>query len=177
MSNKPAENLFSDTSCLEEARPTARYLLNSTTRESYKYGPDGSLTFYVRRIRLAAPGNPIGWPAPDGLFYCVYRVYMPGKAVLNGTWKRPQMRHLKIKSTARANHPDVTSDVSIVSSPSSASSSPSALSLSNPSTTHPIQVIPTGTILHLTPRTLSQKGKRRLLSCVFSCLSAWSPRC
>jgi hypothetical protein len=62
MSNKPAEILFSDTSCLEEARPTARYLLNSTTRESYKYGPEGSLTFYVRRIRLAAPGNPIGCP-------------------------------------------------------------------------------------------------------------------
>ena len=62
MSNKPAENLFSETSCLEEARPIARYLLNSTTRESYEYGPGGSLTFYVEKNRLAAPGNPIGCP-------------------------------------------------------------------------------------------------------------------
>jgi hypothetical protein len=31
-------------------------------------------------------------PAPDGPFYGVLRVYLPGDAVLNGSWKKPQMQ-------------------------------------------------------------------------------------
>ena len=49
------------------ANPLPRYLLNSTTLKSYVYGPDGS-------------------------FYAVLRVYLPGDAVINGSWKRPQMQ-------------------------------------------------------------------------------------
>jgi hypothetical protein len=29
---------------------------------------------------------------PGGPFYGIYRVYMPGETVLNGTWKKPQMQ-------------------------------------------------------------------------------------
>ena len=45
-----------------------------------------------RRTHLARTRNPTGYPAPDGPFYCIYRVYMPGEAVLNGTWKKPPMQ-------------------------------------------------------------------------------------
>jgi hypothetical protein len=74
------------------ANPLKRYLLNSTTLKSYKYGADGSLTLYVSH------GNPgaakqLNWlPAPEGPFYAVLRVYLPGEAVLNGTWKQPPIR-------------------------------------------------------------------------------------
>lgn len=78
------------------ANPLHRYLLNSTMLNSYKYGPDGSLTFYIQKT---SPGkdNDSNWlPAPDGPFYAVYRVYMPGKAVLDGTWKKPLMQSMPV---------------------------------------------------------------------------------
>jgi hypothetical protein len=74
------------------ANPLKRYLLNSTTLKSYKYGPDGSLTFYIQKDSPGKDKESNWLPAPDGPFYAVYRVYMPGKAVLNGTWKKPQMQ-------------------------------------------------------------------------------------
>jgi hypothetical protein len=74
------------------ANPLKRYLLNSTTLKSYKYGPDGSLTFYIQK-NTPGKGKESNWlPAPDGPFYAIYRVYMPGEAVLNGTWKKPLMQ-------------------------------------------------------------------------------------
>ena len=74
------------------ANPIQRYLLNSTTLESYKYGADGSLTFYVQKNSPGKDKESNWLPAPNGPFYCVYRVYMPGEAVLNGTWKKPPMQ-------------------------------------------------------------------------------------
>ena len=74
------------------ANPIQRYLLNSTTLESYKYGPDGSLTFYIQRNSPGKDRESNWLPAPAGPFYAIYRVYMPGKAVLNGTWKKPPMQ-------------------------------------------------------------------------------------
>ncbi len=77
------------------ANPLKRYLLNSTTLKSYKYGPDGSLTFYIQKNSPGKDKESNWLPAPDGPFYAVYRVYMPGEAVLNGTWKKPQMEVVK----------------------------------------------------------------------------------
>ena len=74
------------------ANPIQRYLLNSTTLKSYKYGADGSLTFYVQKNSPGKDKESNWLPAPNGPFYCVYRVYMPGEAVLNGTWKKPPMQ-------------------------------------------------------------------------------------
>jgi hypothetical protein len=74
------------------ANPIHRYLLNSTTLESYKYGADGSLTFYVQKDSPGKDKESNWLPAPNGPFYCVYRVYMPGEALLNGTWKKPPMQ-------------------------------------------------------------------------------------
>ncbi len=74
------------------ANPIQRYLLNSTTLKSYKYGADGSLTFYVQKNSPGKDKESNWLPAPNGPFYCIYRVYMPGEAVLNGTWKKPPMQ-------------------------------------------------------------------------------------
>jgi hypothetical protein len=74
------------------ANAIQRYLLNSALSKSYQYGPDGSLTFYIQK-NSPGEGKESNWlPAPDGPFYAIYRVYMPGAAVLNGTWKKPQMQ-------------------------------------------------------------------------------------
>ncbi len=74
------------------ANPLKRYLLNSTTLKSYKYGADGSLTFTIS-IANPGPAKQANWlPAPDGPFYCIFRVYLPGDAVLDGSWKKPGMQ-------------------------------------------------------------------------------------
>jgi hypothetical protein len=79
------------------ANPLKRYLLNSTTLKSYKYGSDGSLTFYIQKDSPGKDKESNWLPAPDGSFYAIYRVYMPGEAVLNGTWKKPQMQRVPVK--------------------------------------------------------------------------------
>jgi hypothetical protein len=74
------------------ANPLKRYLLNSTMLKSYKYAPDGSLTLYISHDSPGAARQANWLPAPDGPFYCVLRVYLPGDAVVNGSWKKPAMQ-------------------------------------------------------------------------------------
>ena len=74
------------------ANPLKRYLLNSTTLKSYKYGPDGSLTLYISHDSPGAAKQSNWLPAPDGPFYAVFRVYMPGAGVADGAWKKPRMQ-------------------------------------------------------------------------------------
>jgi hypothetical protein len=79
------------------ANPLKRYLLNSTTLKSYTYGPDGSLTLYIRHAN-PGPRMQSNWlPAPDGPFYTVLRVYLPGEAVVDGTWVRPSIQPVPSK--------------------------------------------------------------------------------
>jgi hypothetical protein len=74
------------------ANPLKRYLLNSTTLDSYKLDADGSLTLSISHDD-PGPAKQSNWlPAPDGPFYCIFRVYLPGDTVLNGTWKKPAMQ-------------------------------------------------------------------------------------
>jgi hypothetical protein len=69
-----------------------RYLLNSTTLDSYKRGDDGSLTFYIQKDSPGA-GLESNWlPAPDAPFYLMLRLYLPEPAVFDGKWKPPVMR-------------------------------------------------------------------------------------
>jgi hypothetical protein len=79
------------------ANPLKRYLLNSTTLKSYKFGSDGSLTFYIQKDSPGKDKEANWLPAPDGPFYAVFRVYMPGDAVVNGTWKKPLMQAVQKK--------------------------------------------------------------------------------
>ena len=74
------------------ANPLKRYLLNSTALKSYKYGPDGSLTLYLSNKNPGTAKQANWLPAPDGPFYGVLRVYLPGEAVVDGTWKKPPMQ-------------------------------------------------------------------------------------
>jgi hypothetical protein len=74
------------------ANPLKRHLLNSTMLKSFKYGGDGSLTIYVQKDSPGAAKESNWLPAPDGPFYAVLRVYMPGPEVVNGTWKKPPMQ-------------------------------------------------------------------------------------
>lgn len=79
------------------ANPLKRYLLNSTALKSYKYGPDGSLTLYVSSNNPGAEKQSNWLPAPDGPFYTILRVYLPGEAVLNGTWRQPPLQLVSSK--------------------------------------------------------------------------------
>ena len=72
--------------------PLKRYLLNSTTLKSYKYGADGSLTFYISHDNPGSARQSNWLPAPDGPFYAVLRLYMPDPVVADGTWMKPQMQ-------------------------------------------------------------------------------------
>jgi hypothetical protein len=74
------------------ANPLKRYLLNSTTIKSYRYGSDGSLTLYISHDN-PGPSKQSNWlPAPEGPFYAIFRVYLPGDTVINGTWHKPGMQ-------------------------------------------------------------------------------------
>jgi hypothetical protein len=79
------------------ANPINRYLLNSTTLKSYKYGADGSLTFYIQK-QSPGPEEESNWlPAPDGPFYAMLRLYLPGPEVQSATWKNPPMEPVPSK--------------------------------------------------------------------------------
>jgi len=69
-----------------------RYLLNSTMLNSFKWDADGGLTLYIQKNSPGATWQPNWLPAPDGPFYGVLRVYVPGKDVQDGTWKKPPMQ-------------------------------------------------------------------------------------
>jgi hypothetical protein len=84
--------MYDGKSQLLVANPLERYLLNSTMLESFKYGPDGSLTLYVRKDSPGADLESNWLPAPSGPFYAVLRIYMPGQAVVDGTWKQPRLQ-------------------------------------------------------------------------------------
>jgi len=73
------------------ANPLKRYLLNSTMLKTFKYGDDGSLTFYVQKSSPGAARETNWLPAPDGPFYTILRMYMPAPEVVDGTWKKPPM--------------------------------------------------------------------------------------
>jgi hypothetical protein len=68
-----------------------RYLLNSTMKDDFVYGDDGSLTFYVQK-ESPGPEMEANWlPAPDGPFYAVMRLYGPEEAALKGEWNNPPL--------------------------------------------------------------------------------------
>jgi hypothetical protein len=69
--------------------PINRYLINSRMLDQLKNDPDGGLTLYVQH---ESPGKEkeTNWlPAPEGPFYGVLRIYMPGPAFTSGQWQLP----------------------------------------------------------------------------------------
>ncbi|MFG2824292.1 DUF1254 domain-containing protein [Kitasatospora sp. NPDC048365] len=69
--------------------PADRYSIGDRT-PGLVYAPDGSLTLVIQRERPADPAN---WlPAPEGAFRPMIRLYEPGAAVLDGTYRIPPIR-------------------------------------------------------------------------------------
>jgi hypothetical protein len=68
-----------------------RYTLNSTMLKSFRYGIDGSLAFNIQKDSPGPEPQPNWLPGPDGPFYVVLRLYMPGEEVQNGTWTKPSL--------------------------------------------------------------------------------------
>jgi len=72
--------------------PRNRYLINSPMLPSLKRDADGGLTLYLQH---ASPGKDkeSNWlPAPDGPFYAILRNYSPASAVVDRSWKRPDLQ-------------------------------------------------------------------------------------
>jgi hypothetical protein len=72
--------------------PLDRYLINSPMLFTLKLDADDGLTLYLQH---ASPGKDkeSNWlPAPNGPFFAVFRNYQPGDAVLNRSWKRPELQ-------------------------------------------------------------------------------------
>ncbi|MFF2486952.1 DUF1254 domain-containing protein [Microbacterium sp. NPDC058062] len=56
---------------------------------------DGGLTIRISRTRPSDPDAAANWlPAPEGAFRPILRMYMPGDAVLNGTYAPPPITRL-----------------------------------------------------------------------------------
>lgn len=69
--------------------PINRYLINSHMLGNLKPDADGGITLY---LSYKSPGKnkEVNWlPAPNGPFYGVLRMYMPGPEVVEGKWQLP----------------------------------------------------------------------------------------
>lgn len=75
--------------------PLQRYVLNSPMLETFKFGEDGSLTFYIQKDSPGSDREPNWLPVPDGSFYLMMRLYLPKPEVLNGTWKQPPLQRVQ----------------------------------------------------------------------------------
>ncbi|MDE3111599.1 MAG: DUF1214 domain-containing protein [Chloroflexota bacterium] len=74
------------------ANPIDRYSVSD--RSGLVANADGSVDIYVQNA--APPGHGSNWlPAPAGSFLLWLRVYMPGRAILDGTWKAPPVVEAK----------------------------------------------------------------------------------
>jgi hypothetical protein len=95
----PAKNFWSWTMYKLPQRwlvdnPINRYSIGSAT-PGLKKAADGSITIY---FQAKSPGKDkeSNWlPAPKGPFWPILRTYGPGKAILDKTWKLPQVKRIK----------------------------------------------------------------------------------
>lgn len=70
------------------ANPIHRYQI-SPTQSPVTYNPDGSLDIYIQRNSPGLAKEKNWLPSPSGPFVLMMRMYWPGDAVVNGTWKPP----------------------------------------------------------------------------------------
>ena len=95
----PAKNFWSFTMYKLPQRwlvdnPINRYSIGSAT-PGLKKATDGSITLY---FQAKSPGKDkeSNWlPAPEGPFWPILRTYGPGKSILDGSWKLPQVKQVK----------------------------------------------------------------------------------
>jgi hypothetical protein len=74
------------------ANPLNRYMVGS--RSGLVQNPDGSTDIYIQNT--APAGHESNWlPASAGIFNIWLRVYIPGAAILDGTYKVPPVVEIK----------------------------------------------------------------------------------
>jgi hypothetical protein len=83
--------LYDGTSKLLVDNPLKRYLINSRMLASLKTDADGGLTLYLQHDSPGKDQQSNWLPTPDGPFYAVLRVYMPGPELASGQWQQPQL--------------------------------------------------------------------------------------
>ena len=66
-----------------------RYTLSS--RFDLKYNKDGSLNFYIQKENPGKDKEANWLPAPEGGFILMFRFYWPDQAILDGSWKMPEI--------------------------------------------------------------------------------------
>lgn len=72
--------------------PISRYIVND--RSELTQNPDGSIDIYIQNT--APDGHESNWlPAPTGKFILWLRVYMPGAAILDGSYQVPPVVNMK----------------------------------------------------------------------------------
>lgn len=67
-----------------------RYTLSS--RFDFKYNKDGSLDLYIQKDNPGKNHESNWLPAPEGGFILMFRFYWPEQAILDGTWKLPEVK-------------------------------------------------------------------------------------
>jgi hypothetical protein len=75
--------------------PVDRYLINSAMLESLDRAPDGSITLYIQKDSPGKRKESNWLPAPEGPFYLVLRLYLPGPEILDGEWQEPPVELVK----------------------------------------------------------------------------------
>lgn len=68
-----------------------RYIVNSPMLPELKLNADSSLTIYIQKDSPEKDKASNWLPAPDGDAYVVLRCYWPKEAIINGTWKAPEI--------------------------------------------------------------------------------------
>ena len=71
--------------------PINRYIINSPMLPELKLNADSSLTIYIQKDSPEKDKASNWLPAPDGDAYVVLRCYWPKEAIINGTWKEPEI--------------------------------------------------------------------------------------
>ncbi|MFF2051113.1 DUF1254 domain-containing protein [Leifsonia sp. NPDC058194] len=72
--------------------PIDRYSLGDRTA-GIRHDDDGSLTITIARDEPVGATARANWlPAPDAAFRLVFRLYVPGEAILDGEWSYPRIR-------------------------------------------------------------------------------------
>ena len=59
-----------------------------------KLNADSSLTIYIQKDSPGKEKESNWLPAPDSDAYVVLRCYWPKEAILNGTWKAPEIKKI-----------------------------------------------------------------------------------
>jgi hypothetical protein len=77
------------------ANPINRYLINSPMLPDMKKDADGGLTIYVQNESPGKDKQSNWLPSPKGPFAMYMRLYWPGPAALDGSWKQPPLITVK----------------------------------------------------------------------------------